>query len=454
VKNKRIVIIGAGPAGLGAAYRLKDLGYENFIVFEKNNYVGGLCASFLDAGGFTWNLGGHVVFSHYDYFECMLNSLFGSELLDRVRDAWIFTQSRWIPYPLQDYIRYLPLRDKLPCVISLIKARAAAKISRKNPRNFKEWIIATFGTKMAYYFLLPYNSKVWAYPLEEIGNYWVSDRIKIPRLGIFLRNLINDSNDTGWGHNLKFKFPLFGGVGEIFKRISLLLDGKISLNSEVVKINSGTGEICLADGKKEGYDILVNTSALGGFLTAFSESGKDMLAASAHLKHNGVLVIGLGLIKNKCLDNKSWVYFPDGNVPFFRVSFLSNYSPNITPDSGRYYSILCEVAYSKYRETNKDDVFEQTICGLIDSGILQKEDRKFIVSRFFSDIGCAYPIPTRRRDEALRCIQPGLEKMDIFSRGRFGAWKYEVGNMDHSFMQGVEVVNRILREENENIWAL
>ena len=66
---KRIVILGAGPMGLGAAYRLQQLGHQDFVIYDQNDFVGGLAASFVDDAGFTWDIGGHVIFSHYPFFD-------------------------------------------------------------------------------------------------------------------------------------------------------------------------------------------------------------------------------------------------------------------------------------------------------------------------------------------------------------------------------------------------
>jgi hypothetical protein len=94
---------------------------------------------------------------------------------------------------------------------------------------------------------------------------------------------------------------------------------------------------------------------------------------------------------------------------------------------------------------------EQTISGLIRGGILEETDRDRIVSRYVRDVPYSYPIPTLDRDAALDVIQPALLQHNIYSRGRFGAWKYEVGNMDHSVQMGVEAVNHILFQEEEKV---
>src|SRR5882757_5690805 len=93
----RVLIIGAGPTGIGAAYRLKALGYENFRVIEANDYAGGLASSFVDDKGFTWDIGGHVQFSHYDYFDRAMEEFLGRDgWLTHEREAWVWMRDRFI----------------------------------------------------------------------------------------------------------------------------------------------------------------------------------------------------------------------------------------------------------------------------------------------------------------------------------------------------------------------
>ena len=100
----KILIIGAGPTGLGAAFRLQELGHRNWQIFERNNYVGGLSASFKDEKGFTWDVGGHVLFSHYEYFDRLLDNILGRDYLEHKRQAYIRVMNRWVPYPFQNNI--------------------------------------------------------------------------------------------------------------------------------------------------------------------------------------------------------------------------------------------------------------------------------------------------------------------------------------------------------------
>jgi hypothetical protein len=154
-------------------------------------------------------------------------------------------------------------------------------------------------------------------------------------------------------------------------------------------------------------------------------------------------------------DTKSWMYFPEDNCPFYRVTYLSNYSPNMTPDKDNYYSLLCEVSESAHKPTpgnegrDNDAVIESVITGLENAGLLNPGERANIVSRWCYYADYSYPTPSVERDDILAEVIPWLESRGIYSRGRFGMWKYEVSNTDHTLMQGVEVVNRLLKGEPE-----
>lgn len=97
---------------------------------------------------------------------------------------------------------------------------------------------------------------------------------------------------------------------------------------------------------------------------------------------------------------------------------------------------MCESTYSSQKPEDKNSIVEASLRGLVNSGMIDEEQKENVASRYCIDIPYSYPVPMLGRDKALATIQPYLESRSVYSRGRFGAWKYEVGNMDHSFMQG------------------
>jgi hypothetical protein len=131
------------------------------------------------------------------------------------------------------------------------------------------------------------------------------------------------------------------------------------------------------------------------------------------------------------------------------VTYLSNYSPDVVPDAATHYSLLAEVSRSPYKPVNLENVVEEVLDGLVNTRLLSPDDLSDVVDTHLIVREHTYPVPALRRDEALAAILPRLEARGIYSRGRFGAWKYEVGNMDHAVQMGVECIDRVLRGRPE-----
>ncbi len=443
---KKIVIIGAGPTGLGAAYRLHEEGHDNWQIFEKNHYIGGLSASFKDEHGFTWDVGGHVMFSHYKYFDELVDKLLADEYLEHLRESWIWIMERFVPYPFQNNIRYLPREKVWECVQGLMEAQ----YNQAETHDFKEWLYKTFGNGIADIFMLPQNKKTWAHPPEKMNKEWIAERVSIIDLKRILKNIILARDDISWGPNNRFKFPLYGGTGGLFNKFMPYIEHNLQLQKELSRIDIEKKRLKFTDGTETAYDILINTAPLDIFINRLIPTQEALSAAAARLEHNSGFIVGIG-IKKACPSNKCWMYFPQADSPFYRVTYFSNYSPNNVPE-GDYYSLMCETSFSEYKQVDKNTIIEDTIQGLINSKLISERDREHIVSTHPIQVEYLYPIPSLKRDRALGVIQPYLMQHNIYSRGRFGAWLYEIGNMDHSVMQGVELVDYLLSGKPEATW--
>lgn len=446
--GKKIVILGSGPTGLGAAYRLQELGYKNYMLFDRLPYPGGLAASFKDEKGFTWDIGGHVQFSHYEYFDRLMDLLLGDKWLFHERESWVWMKNRFVPYPFQNNIRYLPKDDMWKCLSGIIELYKKGP-SGKTPENFRKWILETFGEGIAELFMFPYNYKVWAYPPEKMNFTWIGERVAVTDLKRVAENIIYEKDDLSWGPNNTFRFPLSGGTGEIWKQLYSRLDKtKISLNSEATAIDTKKKEITI-NKRKVKYDALISTIPLDKFLLMSDIKDKS---AAKKLMHSSTNVFGLGLKGNapEHLKKKCWMYFPESDSPFYRVTVFSNYSPNNVPDIKKQWSLMLEVSESPDKPVNHKTIKEEVIQGAINTKLIKS--REDIIDYWEHHESYGYPTPSVDRDEGLKILKP-LEKIGIYSRGRFGAWKYEVSNQDHSLMQGVEVINKlILGEEEMTVW--
>src|SRR3954471_12619636 len=447
--EKKIVIIGAGPTGLGAAYRLKELGYKNFHMYERSDHLGGLASSFTDSAGFTWDIGGHVMFSHYKYYDDCFDKLMGDDYQMNMRECWVRMFDSWVPYPFQNNIRHLPREVTYECLAGLVKAQS--KGDHKTATNFREFIDKVFGEGIAKHFMRPYNFKVWAHPAEMMNKEWIGERVAVLDVDRAIKNVVMGSDDFGWGPNNQFKFPLMGGTGEFYRRIGKAIGhDKFTLNKKVDFINLLKKEVRFSDGEIVQYDQLITAMPLDKLCNDIlnGEVPREIKKATANLKHSGGYMVGIG-IKQPCPSTKSWMYFPEDNCPFYRVTYLSNYSPYMTPDKDTHYSLLGGISYSEFNREDRTKVVEDTIQGLINCGMIKEEDRKDIVDTWVYHAEYSYPTPSVERDEILSKAIPFLEQHGIYSRGRFGMWKYEVANTDHTLMQGVELVNRLMLGEAE-----
>jgi len=442
----KFLILGAGPCGLGAAYHLSKLGHTDWQLFEKSRHVGGLSSSFMDNSGFTWDIGGHVLFSHYVYFDNAVAESLGDAYYEHQRESWVRILQSWVPYPFQNNVRYLPDDALRECLEGLRNLSG----SHLETTNFREWMAAVFGSGIVKYFMEPYNRKVWGVPLETMSKAWIAERVSVVDLARIERNIAEKRDDLSWGPNNVFRFPKYGGTGAIYEGIAKPLHDRIHLQHEMMGIDLDQKQMTFSNGRIERYDILINTSPLDLLVSRCRVMPEQIADAVADLVHNSGLIVGLGF-EGKRDDSKCWMYFPENNSPFYRVTNFHNYSRFNVPDgdSERYFSLMCETTYSPHKPDDKNRIVETTLSGLVNSCIIEEEQKKRIASRYLIDIPYSYPVPTLGRDKALAAIQPYLESKSVYSRGRFGAWKYEVGNMDHSFMQGVEVVERLLNGTEE-----
>ena len=217
----------------------------------------------------------------------------------------------------------------------------------------------------------------------------------------------------------------------------------------------------MSDGRMIKYNKLLITIPLDITLTWLGKSdlAKRLTYSSSH-------IIGLGLRGHSPHDNKCWLYYPEDDCPFYRCTVFSHYAAKNCPHAdsalptlrlgdpalpvadktartGPYWSLMFEVSESKeFKPVNLETIVEETIQGAINTKMIASTDE--IVSIYYRRLEHGYPTPSLDRDNVLNEALPWLRNKDIWSRGRFGSYKYEVANQDHSCLIGVEAVDNIL----------
>jgi protoporphyrinogen oxidase len=369
--------------------------------------------------------------------------------LNHQREAWAWMENRFIPYPVQNNIRYLERETVWKILEGLIKEYESP--NQNKPLNFAQWINRTFGEGFAEVFMNPYNFKVWAFPPDRLSYHWIGERVAVTDLKRIVKNVLFALDDLSWGPNNTFQFPKKGGTGQIWRNVADLVGMKnIVFNSAVKEINTKDKVVTILNNEQYHYETLLNTTPLDKFCKILSPAlPKIILDQSQSLLHSSSNIIGFG-IQGKVPDSlktKCWIYYPENTCPFYRATIFSNYSPNNVPDPKTQWSLMTEISESSAKPVDQNKLIEETLQGCINVGLLKSKEEVISTWKYRADYG--YPTPSLNRDEILKSVQPYLEKLNIYSRGRFGAWKYEVSNQDHSLMQGVEWADRVVNQTPE-----
>jgi protoporphyrinogen oxidase len=433
-----VAIIGAGPCGLACARELERLGHHDFALFERWSHAGGLASSVVDPSGFTWDLGGHVVFSHFGEFDALLAESMGDEIWAHDRSSYIRFEDRWVPYPFQNNLRHLPPEVIEECLEGLAEAPGG------DPgQDFGTWMERTFGAGITRHFMRPYNFKVWATDGQAMSATWIAERVSVIDYERVAANVREGRDDVAWGPNNQFVFPAVGATGEIYRRLAAPLAERIRYRAEIAEVSPEERTLRLSDGSQYRYDTLISTMPLDRLVDRLDDCPDVLRQAAGRLRHNSVYMVGVGY-KTPLVDDKSWMYFPQDHTPFYRATNFAKYAPANVPeaDVGRYCSYMTETSYSDVKPEPRAGLEERVEAGLRAAGVVA--GRPPVASIHVEDIDYAYPVPTVGRDGALATIQPWLAERGIFSRGRFGSWRYEIGNMDHAVKMGIDVAARVV----------
>ncbi|KAH8596838.1 hypothetical protein B0O99DRAFT_618751 [Bisporella sp. PMI_857] len=467
--NVDVLVIGAGPTGLGAAKRLNQIDGPSWLIVDSNEIPGGLASTDVTPEGFLYDVGGHVIFSHYKYFDDCIDEALPKEddWYTHQRISYVRCKQLWVPYPFQNNISMLPKEEQTKCIDGMIDAALDARVAVTKPKDFDEWIVRMMGTGIADLFMRPYNYKVWAVPTTKMQCAWLGERVAAPDVKNVVKNVILNKTAGNWGPNATFRFPARDGTGGIWIAVANTLPKEKKLfgkQGEVSKVDADAHTVTLASGKTIGYKKLITTMAVDQLVEQMED--KELISLSKDLFYSSTHVIGVG-IRGELpgrIGDKCWLYFPENDCPFYRATIFSNYSPYNQPDKsvklatqyladgskpkssepkeGPYWSIMLEVSESSLKPVDHENLLKESIQGLINTEMIKPDDE--IVSTYHRRFDHGYPTPSLEREGVLKDLLPKLQEKDIYSRGRFGSWRYEVGNQDHSFMLGVEAADHIV----------
>ena len=455
--NQRVAIIGAGPAGLTAAYLLAKRGVSVTVLEADPKYVGGLSRT-VQYKGFHFDIGGHRFFSKSRQVEDFWTEILPEDMLERPRSSRIFYNGQFYSYPLKPFEALLKLGiiESGLCALSYAKARLAPKA---NPKCFEDWVTNQFGARLFRIFFKTYTEKVWGMSCKDISADWAAQRIKGLSLGSAIRNGLFPKRASGDRKQVikslidSFRYPRKGPgmMWEVCARKIREMGGEILMGQKVSQ--------CRLDPANERWTVQYQSSdgASGSVLAdhVISSAPVRQLAqsldppltpaaceAGRSLKYRDFLTVAL-ILKNQEAFSDNWIYIHDPGVKVGRIQNYKSWSPEMVPDP----------AYScyglEYFCFEGDGLWNSTDAELIE---LAKRELAQIGVAKPEDItdGCvvrqrkAYPVYDDQYAQNVAIIRQEIEQRcpNLHLIGRNGMHKYN--NQDHAMMTAMLTVENIL----------
>jgi UDP-galactopyranose mutase len=323
------------------------------------------------------------------------------------------------------------------CCADGIAASTAPLNSKREFRNFEEFIYGVWGAGVAKHFAIPYNRKLWAVPLSEMETSWLGGRVPLPDLEEMIDGALRPVAKPQ-GPNARFGYPLRGGFQALMDGFLPLLRGELRLGATVAQVEPSARRVVLDDGTSYTYDKLVSTMPLPQLIRLIGkEAPTRVQRAVAKLRHVSVRCVNIGVARENVTD-KHWIYYPEDPV-FHRIFVQGNASPHNNAPGG--FGITCEITYSPHKPLpcDGDELVERCIRDCIAVGILREDDE--IIARSQVDMPYAYVVYDHARAANVALVREWLATQDIELAGRYSEWEYY--NSDHAFLAGRKVAERV-----------
>ncbi len=450
-----VVIIGAGPAGLTAAYELVKLGIKP-IVLEQASQVGGISRT-ETYKGYHIDIGGHRFFTKAPAIQQLWQEVLGKDFIKVSRLSRIYYQGRFFQYPLNlfDVIRKLGIWESFLILMSYLKAQWQPLPVED---NFEQWVINRFGKRLYQRFFKTYTEKVWGIPCNQIQAEWAAQRIQGLSVKIAILNAIFGANNTKTLIK-EFDYPILGPgmMWQRFQEEIEKLGGEVWLNTKVLSIERQgdciTKVIAERDNnliqiKAEHFISSIPVTKLVQNLSPLMP--QQVLEASSQLKYRDFLIVAL-IIDTPHLFPDNWIYIHNPGVRVGRIQNFKNWSAAMVPDSSKTCLGM------EYFCTVGDDLWSMSDDKLID---LAKNELKSLGIAKGKNVEDgvvirqpkAYPVYDHEYRKHLKVIQNFLVKIEnLQTTGRNGMHRYN--NQDHSMLTGLLAARNILGEKH-NLWEV
>ena len=456
-----VVVIGAGPAGLTAAYDIVKRGGA-VVVYEADNVVGGISRT-VEREGWRFDIGGHRFFTKVPEVEALWHEILPDEdFLLRPRMSRIFYEGKYYDYPLKasNALRNLGPIEAVRCVISYVWARIHPP---KDQTNYEGWLVARFGWRLYRRFFKTYTEKVWGVPVNQMPSDWAAQRVKSLSLGKAIMNsLLPRRKQTDITSLIEeFQYPKYG-PGMMWEKCTELIrerGGKVELNHKVVGVRlEGGRAVSVRVVTKDGHAFdqpathVISTMPMNQLVDVFEPAGPEEILKAGHdLHYRDFLTVAL-VIPEELAFPDNWIYIHASEVKVGRIQNFGSWSPYLVKEGRSCLGL-------EYFVFEGDELWSAPDQELIERG--KKElsylglipDSSVIEGGYVFRMPKAYPYYDSTYRQNVKLIADYLEMAapNVHLVGRNGMHKYN--NQDHSMFTALLTVDNIYGAHHD-IWSV
>jgi protoporphyrinogen oxidase len=464
--NPSVVCIGAGPAGLTAAYLLSKQGIAATVLEQDPVYVGGISRT-ARYKGFSFDIGGHRFFSKSAEVNALWSELLEKDFLDRPRKSRIYYRSQLFDYPLKafDALSKLGVIEAIRCVLSYLKVKVQPLPETK---TFEQWVTNRFGRRLFEIFFKTYTEKVWGMKCSEISADWAAQRIKDFSLTKAIWHAIMPQTTARPGDKIiktlinSFRYPR-RGPGMLWEEAARRIDtlgGQVVLGRKVVSLNwNGADAVWTVVTRDEAgsehsicCDHVISSMPMRELARALGCTPySPIMSAAQGLRYRDFLTVAL-VVKDRNIFDDNWIYIHEPGVKVGRIQNYKSWSPEMVPDADlncyglEYFCFEGDGLWT----ANDAELLSLASDELVKLGLADRGD---IVDGSIVRQPKAYPVYDEGYQERVETIRQELETRypTLHLVGRNGMHKYN--NQDHAMMTAMLTVENIrLGKRAFDVW--
>ena len=425
----KIGILGGGLAGVSLAYFLQEKGHD-VEVLEKEDECGGLCRSFTK-DGFSFDLGGHIIFSKDKQMLDLMVKILGSNIKKHYRNNKVWFKGRYVKYPFENGLSALDKEDIFDCLNYFINNDSP------KPKNLKEWCYYTFGKGIAEKYLVPYNAKIWNIDPARITLEWV-ERIPKPPVEDVIKSAVGIETE-GYTHQLYFYYPVRGGIQSLVTAFESKLE-HITRNYPVKEIERHGKGWRISNGKEDKYyDKIISCIPIFDLAAALKGMPKKIMnIIHKKLKYNSLSTVMLGIDKEK-LSDKFAVYVPQKDLLFHRICFHSYMGPWYAPKGTS--SVVAEITTNPgdgAHEMSDKELIDHVAKGLDREGLI---DKKLVCASDVKRMKYAYVLYDLQYRKNMKAVNEYFRSIKLPLNGRFAQFEYL--NMDAVIRNSFDLAKKV-----------